>query len=61
LEEALEAAERTAHRQAAPFRIEQKKRLLAPSGPDSSAHIRGDALALGEGLDFGDKFSSDLP
>src|SRR6201987_3107659 len=30
LEEALEAAERAAHRQAAPFRIEEKKRLLAP-------------------------------
>jgi hypothetical protein len=30
LEEALEAAQRAAHRQAAPFRIEEKKRLLAP-------------------------------
>jgi hypothetical protein len=33
LEEALEAAERAAHRQAAPFRIEEKKRLLAPKRP----------------------------
>jgi hypothetical protein len=30
LEEALEAAERAAHRQAAPFRIEERKRLVAP-------------------------------
>jgi len=33
LEEALEAAQRAAHRQAAPFRIEEKKRLLAPKRP----------------------------
>jgi len=33
LEEALEAAERAAHRRAAPFRIEEKKRLLAPKRP----------------------------
>src|SRR6516162_6406979 len=33
LEEALEAAERAAHRQAAPFRIEEKRRLLAPKRP----------------------------
>jgi hypothetical protein len=61
LEEALEAAERAAHRQAAPFRIEQKKRLLAPKRPGLKRAHPGDALALGEGLDFGDKFSSDLP
>jgi len=33
LEEALQAAERAAHRQAAPFRIEEKKRVLAPKRP----------------------------
>ena len=33
LEEALLAAERAAHRQAAPFRIEEKKRVLAPKPP----------------------------
>jgi transposase len=33
LEEALQAAERAAHRQAAPFRIEEKKRLSAPKRP----------------------------
>jgi hypothetical protein len=33
LEEALQAAERAAHRQAAPFRIEEKKRVLAPKPP----------------------------
>jgi hypothetical protein len=33
LEEALQAAERAAHRQAAPFRIEEKKRRLAPKRP----------------------------
>ncbi len=33
LEEALEAAQRAAHRQAAPFRIEEKKRVLAPKRP----------------------------
>jgi transposase len=33
LEEALEAAQRTAHRQAAPFRLEEKKRVLAPKRP----------------------------
>lgn len=33
LEEALEASERAAHRQAAPFRIEEKKRALAPKRP----------------------------
>jgi hypothetical protein len=33
LEEALQATERAAHRQAAPFRIEEKKRLLAPKAP----------------------------
>ena len=33
LEEALQGAERAAHRQAAPFRIEEKKRLLAPKSP----------------------------
>jgi len=33
LEEALEAAQRAAHRQAAPFRIEEKRRVLAPKRP----------------------------
>ena len=33
LEEALQGAERAAHRQAAPFRIEEKKRVLAPKPP----------------------------
>jgi transposase len=33
LEEALQAAERAAHRQAAPFRIEEKKRLSEPKRP----------------------------
>jgi transposase len=33
LEQALEASERAAHRQAAPFRIEEKKRVLAPKRP----------------------------
>lgn len=33
LEEALEAAERAAHRQAAPFRIEEQKRALEPKRP----------------------------
>jgi transposase len=33
LEEALQGAERAAHRQAAPFRIEEKKRVLAPKRP----------------------------
>jgi len=33
LEEALQAAERAAHRQAAPFRIEEKKRVLTPKPP----------------------------
>jgi transposase len=33
LEEALEAAQRVAHRQAAPFRLEEKKRALAPKRP----------------------------
>lgn len=33
LEEALQASERAAHRQAAPFRIEEKKRALAPKRP----------------------------
>jgi transposase len=33
LEEALETAQRAAHRQAAPFRIEEKKRVLAPKRP----------------------------
>jgi transposase len=33
LEEALQAAQRAAHRQAAPFRIEEKKRVLAPKPP----------------------------
>src|SRR6516165_486742 len=33
LEEALQAAERAAHRQAAPFRIEEKKRVVAPKRP----------------------------
>lgn len=33
LEEALQAAERAAHRQVAPFRIEEKKRVLAPKPP----------------------------
>jgi transposase len=33
LEEALETAQRVAHRQAAPFRIEEKKRVLAPKRP----------------------------
>src|SRR5215472_16230319 len=33
LEEALQGAERAAHRQAAPFRIEEKKRILAPKPP----------------------------
>jgi transposase len=33
LEEALRAAERAAHLQAAPFRIEEKKRVLAPKPP----------------------------
>jgi len=33
LEGALAAAERAAHRQAAPFRIEEKKRVLAPQRP----------------------------
>ena len=33
LEEALEAAQRAAHRQAAPFRIEEKKRVPAPKRP----------------------------
>lgn len=33
LEEALEVAQRAAHRQAAPFRIEEKKRVSAPKRP----------------------------
>jgi transposase len=33
LEEALQEAERAAHRQAAPFRIEEKKRVLTPRSP----------------------------
>ena len=33
LEEALQGAERAAHRQAAPFRIEEKKRLIEPKRP----------------------------
>jgi transposase len=33
LEEALQAAQRAAHRQTAPFRIEEKKRVLAPKPP----------------------------
>src|SRR6516164_3467726 len=33
LEDALEAAQRAAHRQAAPFRIEPQKRALAPKRP----------------------------
>src|SRR5262249_42054717 len=33
LEEALQGAQRAAHRQAAPFRIEEKKRALAPKRP----------------------------
>ena len=33
LEEALETAQRSAHRQAAPFRIEEKKRVPAPKRP----------------------------
>jgi transposase len=33
LEEALEAAQRAAHRQAAPFRIEPQKRAVAPKRP----------------------------
>jgi hypothetical protein len=33
LEEALQGAERAAHRQAAPFRLEEKKRLLEPKRP----------------------------
>src|SRR6516225_4455276 len=33
LEEALQGAERAAHRQAAPFRIEEKKRVSAPKRP----------------------------
>jgi hypothetical protein len=33
LQEALAAAQRAAHRQAAPFRIEEKKRALAPKRP----------------------------
>jgi transposase len=33
LEEALQGAERAAYRQAAPFRIEEKKRVLAPKPP----------------------------
>jgi transposase len=33
LEEALEVAQHAAHRQAAPFRIEEKKRVLAPKRP----------------------------
>src|SRR6516165_7852726 len=33
LEEALQGAERAAHRQVAPFRIEEKKRLLEPKRP----------------------------
>ena len=33
LEEALQGAERAAYRQAAPFRIEEKKRVLAPKRP----------------------------
>jgi hypothetical protein len=32
-EEALQAVERAAHRQAAPFRIEEKKRVLTPRPP----------------------------
>ena len=33
LEEALEAAQRAAHRQAAPFRVEPQKRAVAPKRP----------------------------
>ena len=33
LEEALQEAERAAHRQVAPFRIEEKKRVLTPKPP----------------------------
>src|SRR6516162_5094504 len=33
LQEALEAAQRAAHRQAAPFRIEEKKRVTVPKRP----------------------------
>jgi hypothetical protein len=33
LEEALQTAQRAAHRQAAPFRVEPQKRAVAPKGP----------------------------
>ena len=33
LEEALQAAQRAAHRQAAPFRVEPQKRAVAPKRP----------------------------
>jgi hypothetical protein len=33
LQEALEAAQRATHRQAAPLRLEEKKRVLAPKRP----------------------------
>jgi cell division septum initiation protein DivIVA len=33
LEKALEAAQRSAHRQAAPFRVEPHQRAVAPKGP----------------------------
>ena len=39
LEEALQAAERAAHRQAAPFRIEEKRRVLTPKPPDAGTDI----------------------
>ena len=39
LEEALAAAQRAAHRQAAPFRVEPQKRALAPKRPGPARHL----------------------
>jgi transposase len=41
LEEALQGAERAVHRQAAPFRIEEKKRVLTPKPPGRKHGHRG--------------------
>jgi cell division septum initiation protein DivIVA len=43
LQAALEAAQRAAHRQAAPFRLEPQKRAVAPKRPGASADIRAPA------------------
>lgn len=40
LEKALEAAQRAAHRQAAPFRVEPQNAPWRPNGPDASVDIR---------------------